>query len=530
MTDSRRQDDATSTPGMIPEPPDGGTPALDPALLADALLRQQGMAADFSEDAWIEVIRRMDEMYADLVRQQVALEEKNAALEEAKRFIDSVLSAMSDILVVTDAQGRIRQVNQSLLQLAGRKREELLEQDISTLFHERCRKSFREALEQAGRKPITDCEVQVRSGNGEVVPLAVSCSPLRDHRGRINGMVITGRPLGELRRAYQELKEAHEQLKAAQQQLVQTEKMASLGRLVAGVAHELNNPISFVFGNMHVLQRYGRRLREYLEAVHAQPLPPHLRQLREELKIDRIMQDMDPLIEGSLEGAERVSAIVQSLRRFATPRQEGANWFDLCTLVQSAVHWVVKTARHRPRVHLDMPDELPVYASEGHIHQIVINLVQNAVDAMEAHASRMAATGREAALHVRVAMAGQADDDGGAAVNGGAETTNTADMVMVQVRDTGPGIAEDNLPRIFDPFFTTKPVGKGTGLGLYISYRLATEQCLGDLTVRNHPDGGAEFTLFIPRVRQETTATAGDAPAPLPRHGNHHERSSGRRA
>ncbi len=441
--------------------PRGGTAAIARAAAAPL---------DMSEDAWIEVIRRMDDIYADLVRYQVDLEEKNAALEEAQRFIDSVLASMSDVLVVADVQGRIQRANKAMVNLLGRTEADLVGTELSALFAVSAGPAIANFPDHIRTGDILDCEIEILAAGGEAVPLAVNCSPRYDSEGTLSGMVVTGRPLGELRRAYRDLQETHKQLKTAQQQLVQSEKMASLGRLVAGVAHELNNPISFVFGNMHTLQRYGERLQDYLRLVQRGAPPDVLAQAREQNRIDRILADLGPLIAGSLEGAERVSDIVQNLRRFATPQRQKRRGFDLCRLVESSLAWVSKAARQPVQILRDMPDELPVHNSEGHVQQILINLIQNAFDAMEGQ--------EQPRLDLCVRTA-----DGRA---------------IVRVRDHGPGISDDNLLRVFDPFFTTKPVGKGTGLGLYISYGLATDQCAGALAVRNHPDGGAEFTLELP--------------------------------
>ncbi len=440
-----------------------------------ALAQQAGgVLADnmLQEEAWIQVIQRMEAMYAELVRHQVELEEKNSALENSNRFIDNVLAAMSDVLVVADIHGRIQRVNPALEALAGKPASELLGQDIAVLFAPEVQQSIREFPQQLRDHTILDCEMPMLNGKGENVPIAINCSSRYEADGRLSGMVITGREVGELRRAYEELKQTHKRLQEAQQQLIQTEKMASLGRLVAGVAHELNNPISFVFGNMHVLRRYQDRLMRYLEAVHGGVDQTELYRLRQQLKIDRLMNDFEPLIEGSLEGAERVSQIVQNLRRFSAPNDHRASRFDLVRLLHNAVGWVVKTAgADSLQVQYDLPEQLPCHGLEGHVHQIIINLVQNAIDAMERTP--------EPRLWV------SAEQDGG--------------QFRIHIRDCGPGIAESHLLRVFDPFFTTKEVGKGTGLGLYISYGLAREQCGGDLRVRNHPDGGAEFTLLLPR-------------------------------
>ncbi len=423
-----------------------------------------------TDDAWIEVIQQMDAIYADLVTYQVELEKKNEELEQAHQFIESVLSSMHDVLVVADIDGKIQRVNQTLERLIGQRSEALKGKPLSALFPPSAAPLVNAFPEKIRSGDLIDCEVSMLDSLGAPVLMAVTCKAHYAHDGRLLGSVLTGRPLDEIRRAYRELQAAHEQLKATQNQLIQSEKMASLGRLVAGVAHELNNPISFVFGNMHALRSYESRFRQYLDEVHRNISVEAREKLRAELKIDRILDDIGPLLEGSLEGAERVRDIVQELRRFSAPKNNSVDEFDLVSLVKSAVHWVVKSARTPPQVLFDVPECLVVQASEGYIQQILINLLQNALDAVEE-------LDKPCIDVTLAARQGQA---------------------VVTIHDNGPGIAEDDLLRVFDPFFTTKPVGKGTGLGLYISYGLATEQCNGSLTVKNDPAGGAVFTLSFP--------------------------------
>ena len=215
------------------------------------------------EQAWIDVIHKMDETYADLLHYQVELESKNAALEEAQQFITSIEAAMTDVLIVCDFQGRIQRVNAALERIVGKTSAELLHQPFQTLFTQECLPLVNSFQQKIRATAIHDCEITLQ-GVHEAVPLAMNCTSRTDARGRIEGMVLMGRPVGELRKAFRALHQAHEELQYAQQQLVSAEKMAALGRLVAGVAHELNNPISFVYANMHAMQRYASRLREYL--------------------------------------------------------------------------------------------------------------------------------------------------------------------------------------------------------------------------------------------------------------------------
>lgn len=423
-----------------------------------------------SEEAWIDVIRKMDQVYSDLVRSQVELEQKNAELEEARGFIDGVVAAMTDVLIVCDRAGRIETVNLALERLAGRSAKALAGEPLETLFsHSEATlfKDLRAKLDSG--QIIGDCEISIVDRTDNPILLSMNCSARLDHKGRFVGLVLIGRPLGELRRAFTELATAHQELRQAQQQLVFSEKMAALGRLVAGVAHELNNPISFVFGNMHALQRYGERLTKYLQAIDRGEPEPRLLALRKELKIDRILSDIGPLVDGTLEGAERVSEIVQDLRRFSSSQAEPLEGFNLSRVIRTAVSWVVKATRVKPQVVIDLPERLEVVARRGPVHQIIVNLVQNAVDVMADRPDP------------RLVVSGT--------VEGGA--------VVVRVRDNGPGLSATAMKRLFEPFFTTKPIGEGTGLGLYVSYGLA-EEIGGQLLAANDEAGGAVFTLRLP--------------------------------
>lgn len=429
---------------------------------------RESLAASINEETWLDVIRKMDEVYSELVHNEIELEEKNAELERSHRFVYSVLEAMSDVLVVCDRRGKVQEVNRAFLKLVGRGEAELVGADLASLFAD---EDSREKVLPLGAAPgpLTDCELRFLAADGKAIAVAVNGSELRDASHHLQGMVLIGRPTGELRRAYQQLTEAHETLKRTQQQLVQTEKMASLGQLVAGVAHELNNPISFILGNVFSLQRYLQRVESYLELVHEGAPPEALAEARLRLRIDHILNDLPSLLDGTIEGAERSRDIVDALKRFSAADRGEESVFDLVEVVQRAVHWVSKAASHRFQVSLALPERLLVKGSPGQLQQVFINLVQNAADAT---AKQVAPT---------------------LAVEGKIEGA----LLRLSFHDNGPGIPPEALSKIFDPFFTTKPIGKGTGLGLSISYGIV-ERHGGNLSVGNHPQGGAEFVLSLP--------------------------------
>ncbi|HIP68884.1 MAG TPA: PAS domain-containing protein [Chromatiales bacterium] len=422
------------------------------------------------DQIWVDVIQRMESTYTELVQHQIELEEKNAELKDTQRFIESIISSISDALIVCDINGIILQVNKALEKALNKSSAELTGQPLATLIDEKHQAIITEFPEHIRSGSIIDCEIDLIDRLDNNVPMAINCSARFDHKNRLSGFVVTGRPLGELRKAYSQLQQSHNDLKSAQQQLIQSEKLASLGRLVAGVAHELNNPISFLYANMHALQGYEEKFKTYIDAIHNNASTEEREKLRKELKIDRIMNDIEPLVEGSLEGAERVSDIVKNLRKFATPQEGRKQVFDLTHVIERATSWVLKASNSKPEIITDYPECLELLNSEGHVHQILINLIQNAIDAIE-HV-------KNPQLHISVRIKNN--------------------KVDISIQDNGPGISTQDIIKIFDPFFTTKAVGSGTGLGLYISYELATEQCNGDLNAISHNNKGAEFVLSLP--------------------------------
>ena len=427
------------------------------------------------ESTWMDVIHKMDEVYSQLVADEIKLEQKNAELEQSQQFIFSLLTAMSDVLAACNESGQIEETNAALCELVGRSDAQLRGMVLSQLTADDSSAArLRHVLSTAAlQRSGTTVEVELLDAQGQRVPVDFNCTPRLDGQGRRVGMVFVGRPMGEIKRAYHQLREAHEALKLTQQQLLHSEKMASLGRLVAGVAHELNNPISFVLGNVHALQRYTERLRQYLGAVHADEPAAERAALRAKLRIDHLLADLPSLMEGTLEGAQRTADIVNGLKRFSAVDREERGLVDMNGVIERAVHWVKKGTAPAFEVHWQPGPEAQVLGSAGQLLQVLMNLVQNAYDA---------ASQRQGALP---------------ALWIGCEAK--AGWVRVTLRDSGPGIAEADLTRIFDPFFTTKPVGKGTGLGLSISYGIV-EQHGGRLQAANHALGGAVFTLELPQA------------------------------
>lgn len=446
-------------------------PRARPVNLLAHVMRADEPAFDGEGEAmWIDVIAKMDAVYSDLLRYEVDLESKNSELEAAEGFISSVIASVSDILVVVDARGQVLQVNPAFQRLVDRPVEDLVGQLLVDLVVDGDRARARAAVLSGVEGEMAELELSFRAAGGASDLMAINCSARFDHLGHLVGAVLTGRPIGELRRAYEALHTAHLELQQAQHRLVEQEKMASLGRLVAGVAHELNNPISFVYGNIHTLERYRRSVMGYVATLEAAAPPAVVMRAKRESKIDAIFGDLGPLIEGTLEGAVRIAEIVKNLRRLSFARPSTREHVDLARLIGTAAQWATRAKKVRTHLDTDLEAGLSVDGDAGQIHQVLVNLIDNALDAVRGVADP------------RVTIT----------------TRSVGDEAVVEVADNGPGIAAAAADKIFEPFFTTKTVGEGTGLGLWISYAIARDHG-GSLTAAGRPGGGTVFSLRLPR-------------------------------
>jgi len=272
----------------------------------------------------------------------------------------------------------------------------------------------------------------------------------------------------------EQLAKAYSELKETQAKILQQEKMASIGQLAAGVAHEINNPIGFVASNLSTLKKYVSRLISFLAAQTStdpsSPTPERLAGLRQELKIDHILEDISPLIDESLEGTDRVRKIVLDLKNFSRVDQADYKHADINECLDSTINIVWNEIKYK--AHLKKRyDDLPLtkcYPQQ--LNQVFMNLLVNAAQAIE----------QQGVITV--------------------ETRAENDAIVVSISDTGGGIPQEHLHRLFEPFFTTKEVGKGTGLGLSIAYDIVTKKHKGEITVLSEIGKGTTFSVRIPIV------------------------------
>ena len=285
----------------------------------------------------------------------------------------------------------------------------------------------------------------------------------------------------QLRVTNEELRGAYRDLQATQLQLIQREKMASVGQLVAGVAHELNNPIGFISSNVATLTDFVRRLRGMLEIYQEAPLPEADRERiearRRELQVDYALKYLDSMLAGIREGADRTRKIVGDLRVFARTPDDVWQTIDLHEDLESSLTLLNHLVKDRITVVRDYGELGAVECVRSQIDQVFLNVLANAAQAIPGPGTITIETRAE----------------GGIAV--------------IRIADTGPGIPPGTIGRVFDPFFTTKPVGEGTGLGLSISYEIVTKHG-GEIRAESPPEGGSVFTIRLPMSRAAAPRSA----------------------
>jgi two-component system, NtrC family, sensor kinase len=301
----------------------------------------------------------------------------------------------------------------------------------------------------------------------------------------------------ELQRKNEEQEALIKRLEDAHNQLLQSEKLASIGQLAAGVAHEINNPVGYVFSNFGTLERYLSDMFRMLAAYEAaeplwagSPTAATLAALRTEIELDYLKEDVPALMAESLEGITRVRKIVQDLKDFShvDARQEW-EWADLHKGLDSTLNIVNNEIKYKANV-VRQYGQLPeVHCLPTELNQVFMNLLVNAAHAMPKE---------RGTITIRTGMDG--------------------DQVCVEIEDDGCGIPKDAVGRIFDPFFTTKPIGKGTGLGLSLSYGIVHKHA-GRLEVRSEPGVGTTFKIVLPvdQARTQTLPVPPGAAAASPR-------------
>lgn len=267
------------------------------------------------------------------------------------------------------------------------------------------------------------------------------------------------------------------ELKETQQLLIHSEKMNAMGKLVAGVAHELNNPIAFVYSNLFSLEKYVaevfdaiRQIEKQVEAIGNQDLLETIAQLREKNELNYLEEDISEMTKESKVGIERVKTIVEDLRRFSRLDESDIKQVDLIENIRSTESIVrAEIAKKNIQYQYIGPSQLQLECYPGQLNQAILNVLINAIDAVQPGG------------HISLIV------------------TDETDKINIEVTDDGQGIPEEIKNRIFEPFFTTKPVGSGTGLGLSITYKIIHDLHKGKIELESIVQQGTKIRLSIPK-------------------------------
>ncbi len=262
-----------------------------------------------------------------------------------------------------------------------------------------------------------------------------------------------------------------EQLEQANRQLLQSEKLAAIGQLAAGVAHEINNPIGYVSSNLKTLADYVRDMLLVLDSVDTAENLDDLRQYKQKIEYDHIRCDIEDLLGESEEGLQRVKQIIKALKDFSYIEEEEFHFADLHGCLDSTLNLINSELKYKVEIRKDYAELPHIECLPSQINQVIMNLLLNAGQAIE----------QSGIITLRT---GQADE-----------------WVWLEVEDTGKGIEPHLLNRLYEPFFTTKPIGKGTGLGLSLSYNIVNKHG-GRIEVTSTPGVGARFRVWLPVNRE----------------------------
>ncbi len=449
------------------------------ALLDEITSCKAAESALLKANAQLEI--RVAQRTAELTSLNASLSKEIAEHQRAEaKFRQMFERNMMIGLLFWDIEGNILDANDAFLKMVGYTRAELVSgavrwkdltpSEYSALDY----KAIAQVAETGSAPPY---EKEYIRKDGTRFPILIGGAFLEGSQQQGVCFVLD---ITQQREKAQQLEQALMELQCTQAQLVQTEKMASLGQLVAGVAHEINNPTSFISCNIPPAQEYAMDLLHLIQLYqqhYPQPVA-EIVELMEHIDIEFITTDFPKLLASMQEGADRITQIVCSLRNFSRLDEGERKQVDIHEGIDNTLLILQHQLRpHSGHAEIQIFKEYgklpPVECYPGQLNQVFMNIISNAIDALENQPAPRMITICTTLL------------DGGSRVG-------------IQIQDNGPGMSIEVKTRLFDPFFTTKPVGRGTGLGLSISYQIVVEKHCGVLKCFSQPGQGAEFWIEIP--------------------------------
>ena len=402
------------------------------------------------------------------VKMAIYRRELEKKLSESERRFRVLFEQESDAIVVFDLGSHaIADVNDAMLRMYGYGREELIGHDLKMLMDQPYYDSLHRACtENASGAHFILLRQEHRKKDGTAVP--VSC------RGRIIEMNGKEQLFCSIRDSTDKIRQEEENA-LLQAQFLHSEKMASIGVLAAGIAHEINNPMAFISSNLLTMDKYLKHILKYVDFLSEQVarcadpgVSEQVRKRRDALQIDYVLQDSVDLVTESTSGAERVKKIVQDLKLFTRSDDAEPKLFNVHDCMENTINIIWNELKYKAMLEKDYGEVPAVRGYPQQLSQVFMNLLVNAAHAIEKQGVITISTWRD-----------------------GPE-------VCVSISDTGCGIPEKNIKKIFEPFYTTKEVGKGSGLGLSIAYDIVTKKLCGTISVVSREGAGTTFTMRLP--------------------------------
>jgi PAS domain S-box-containing protein len=408
-------------------------------------------------------------------------------IEEELRLHDRAMAASSCGITIADARQPdmpLIYINEAFEEITGYPTAEVLGKNCRFLQGEDRSQPELDEL-RAALKQGSSCRITIRNyrKDGSLFWNELFMAPVFDHAGQLTHYVgvqtdVTARKLVEeaLTRKTVELERALTELRDTQVLLVHSEKMSALGQMVAGVAHEINNPISFVNSNLHSFKQSVGDLSNAYDALEglifeagSSAEQEAARRIRQQAELDYLLSDVEDLLAASFEGLARVRKIVEALRTFSRLDEADLKIANIGENIRSTLLMARGELQGKVEVQLDVDDLPDIKCYPAELNQVFLNIIINAAQAVQGK-GLLAITGRD-----------------------------LGDSLELRFADSGVGIAPDVIDNIFNPFFTTKPVGAGTGLGLSIAHKIITDRHRGTIRVESAPGAGTTFIITLPK-------------------------------
>lgn len=443
-------------------------------------------------------------------------------LSESERRYRELVESLREIVFKCDPSGCFTFLNRAWTETLGYNIAESLSQPLSNFLAPEDLARGQQLLDQLQKQQVViGQELRFQHQSGVIVWLELSAYSSNQSEGGGSLTNITDRKLAEaalqevnevleirVEQRTAELKKALQDLHRTQTQLVQNEKMSSLGQLVAGVAHEINNPVNFIHGNLTYATQY---VSDLLKAIalyqqHSTGIADEVRAELEGLDLDFLTQDLTKLLTSMKVGSDRIRQIVLSLRNFS--RLDEAEF--KAVNIHEGIDSTLMILQHRLKDQnnqnhnagiqvIKQYDNLPmVECYAGQLNQVFMNLLTNAIDALEELSCIATKNLEKETTHSKLQRADWRPTITIVTELKEADPLLGLAVVIIRIKDNGVGMAQEVIDRIFEPFFTTKPVGKGTGMGLSISYQIITERHGGILRCFSTVGQGTEFLIQIP--------------------------------